>query len=72
MSISKSITAKVKNTTFTQGNLIIENSGLELELIQNLPFVKMWSVKNNKEITHITNTMTFVGDMSKVTYCFNW
>lgn len=64
--------ASAKNNSWTNVNFIIENSGLELTLIQNLPFMKMWEVKNNKEITHITNTMKYCGEnISKLTFCWN-
>ena len=70
---TKQILTASKNNTWTNMNTIIEKSGLELELIQDLPFTKMWGVKNNKEITHITNTMKYCGEnISKVTFCYNY
>lgn len=61
-----------KNNSWTNVNSIIESSGLELTLIQDLPFSKMWEVRNNKEITHITNTMKYCGEnISKLTFCWN-
>ncbi len=68
---SDQILRAAKNNTWTNMNHVIENSGLELELIENLPFLKMWAVKNSKEFSHITNTMKYCGeDVSKVT--FGW
>ena len=61
-----------KNNSWTNVNSIIENSGLEINLIQDLPFAKMWEVKNNKEITTITNTMKYCGqNISSLTFCYN-
>ena len=70
MSTTKLISA-AKNNTWTNVNSIIENSGFELNLIQDLPFMKMWEVKNNKEVTHVTNTMKYCGEnISKLTFCW--
>ena len=64
---------KVKNTNFENGNNIIKNSGLVLELIQDLPFMKMWSVKNNNEITKITNVKKiYDGDLSNIRFTFKY
>lgn len=66
------ITKLTKNNTFKTNNTIIENSGLELELIQDFPFVKMWKVNNSKEFTHITNNIdNLVTRVSKVRFAFN-
>jgi ABC-type metal ion transport system substrate-binding protein len=70
---TKEILKAAKNNTWTNVNSIIENSNLEIKLIQNLPFMKMWEVKNNKEITHVTNTMKYCGEnIANVTFCFNY
>jgi ABC-type metal ion transport system substrate-binding protein len=69
---AQQLISAAKNNSWTNVNSIIENSGLEINLIQNLPFLKMWEVKNNKEITHITNTMKCCGEnISKLTFCWN-
>ena len=56
MTTTNQIKSATKKVSFNLANSIIENSGLELELIQDLPFMKQWSVKNNKEITGIIST----------------
>jgi ABC-type metal ion transport system substrate-binding protein len=69
---TREILNAAKNNTWTNINSVIENSKLEIKLIQDLPFMKMWEVKNNKEITHVTNTMKYCGkNISKVTFCYN-
>lgn len=66
------LTKAAKNNTWTNINFLIENSLLEVKLIQDLPFMKMWEVKNNKEISHITNTMKYCGEnIAKLSYCKN-
>lgn len=61
-----------KNNSWTNVNFIIENSGLELNLIQNLPYCKMWEVKNNSEISHISNVMKSCGEnISEVKFAWN-
>ena len=73
MTTSKELIASAKNNTWTNVNYIIENCDLEINLIQSLPFLKMWEVKNNKEITHITNTMKYCGEnVSKISFCWNY
>jgi hypothetical protein len=68
---SSAILKASKNNTFTKMNSFIINSGLELELIQSTPFTNMWLVKNNKEFSHITNTIKYLGqDISEVTFAW--
>lgn len=68
---AQQIKKATKNNTFENATYIIENSGLELVLIQNLGFSKMWEVKNNTEITHITNTLKdLVSNQSDVKFTF--
>jgi hypothetical protein len=50
-----------KGNSFENVTSLIENSGLEVKLIQNLPFTKTWEVKNHKEVSHIMNTIKYLG-----------
>jgi hypothetical protein len=69
---STQIRKATKNMTFENANYFIQNSNLQLELLQNFPFLKMWSVKNNKEFAIITNSKKdLINEMSKVTFAFN-
>ena len=38
---------------------LLKDTDLQLELIQDLPFCKMWLVKNHKEIHCISNTIDY-------------
>jgi hypothetical protein len=67
---TKQITAATKNMSFENVTKFILNIGLELELTQDLPFCKNWSVKNNKEICRISNTLNW-NNNGDVRYCFN-
>ena len=69
---STQIKKATKNMTFENANYFIQNSSLQLELLQNFPFSKMWTVKNNKEFYIITNSKKdLINEMSKVTFAFN-
>ena len=60
------------NNTFKNVNYYIENSVLDIELIQSLPFMKMWKVNNNKEFSYITNALKSLdSDVSELTFAFN-
>jgi hypothetical protein len=62
-----------KNMTFENANYFIQNSGLQLELQENYPFLKSWVVKNNKEIGRISNSKRdLINEMSHVTFAFNY
>lgn len=50
-----------KGNSFENVTALIENSGLQVTLIQNLPFTKTWEVKNHKEVSHIMNTIKNLG-----------
>ena len=45
MTIAQFIAA-AKDNTWENVNTIIENSGLEIKLVENFAFLKMWEVKN--------------------------
>jgi hypothetical protein len=68
---TKQINAATKNMSFENVSNFILNIGLELELTQDLPFCKNWSVKNNKEIFMISNTWNCYTNNGDVRYCFN-
>jgi hypothetical protein len=62
-----------KKMTFENANYFIENSGLQLELQENYPFLKSWIVKNNKEITRLSNCKKdLINGMAEVTFAFNY
>lgn len=62
-----------KNMTFENANYFIQNSGLQLELQENYPFLKSWVVKNNKEIGWISNSKRdLINEMSHVLFAFNY
>ena len=70
---SNQIKKATKNMSFESANHFIENCGLELILISNSKFSKMWDVKNNKEITHICNDLYSLTDnKSDVKFVFNY
>jgi hypothetical protein len=60
-----------KQMTFNEANEFIKSLGFELVLIQNLPFAKMWEVKNNTEFSHISNTLKGLeNNLSMVKFAF--
>ena len=62
MNTIKKLIKNANATTFTNANLLIENSGLNLKLIEDLPFMKIWRVIDNKEIVTIMNMMKYCGE----------
>ena len=70
--ISK-IKKAAKNNTWNNVNYIIENSGLELKLVQNLPYCKMWKVLNDKDLNYISNTKKYVDqEIPQIGYSLNY
>lgn len=60
-----------KKMSFTNANIFIESLGFELELQENYPFMKSWSVKNNNEIFRITNYLdNLTNNNSDIKFCF--
>lgn len=69
---TKEIKKATKSMSFESATYFIENCGLELNLIQSFPFGKMWEVKNNKEITHISNfCKSLIDTTADVKFCWN-
>jgi hypothetical protein len=58
----KKLVRIAKNNSWSNVNQMIENLGLQLELIQDLPYCKMWLVKNHKEIHCISNTIDYANN----------
>lgn len=73
MTTSQQIIEAVNGKNWFEANEIIENLSLDINLIQNLPFCKIWEVKNDKEITHVTITKRChpYNHMQDVTFCYN-
>lgn len=69
---AKQIRKATNKMTFEQANNFIENLGLQLELQQNYPYLKSWSVKNNNEIYFISNSTKYLnGSIADVKFCFS-
>jgi hypothetical protein len=58
----KSLIRISQNNSWSNVNQMIENLGLQLDLIQDLPFCKLWIVKNHKEIHSISNTIDYTNN----------
>jgi hypothetical protein len=68
---AEKIMQKTKNLSFENVTNCIEKIGLELELVQDLPFTKMWKVKNNKEFYMISNTWNCYTNYGDVAIFYN-
>lgn len=69
---TKEIRKATKSMSFESATYFIENCGLELNLIADVVYGKMWEVKNNKEITHISNYCKSLTDnTADIKFCFN-
>ena len=70
---TKEIKKATKSMSFESATYFIQNCGLELTLIQDFAFGKMWEVKNNNEISHISNFLKSLTDnTADVKFCFNY
>ena len=71
-SIANQIRKSAKNNSWSNVNQLIENLGLQLELVQDLTFCKLWIVKNNTEIHSISNTIDYANNgNASVKFSFN-
>jgi hypothetical protein len=69
---AKEILKATKNLSFENGVYFIKNLDLELELQENLPFLKSWSVKNNPEFHRISCYMDdLITKNADVKFSFN-
>jgi hypothetical protein len=69
---AKEIKKATNGLNFDQINYFLNNSGLELNLIQNLGFCKMWEVSNHSEICFISNTIKQINsNLAEVKFVFN-
>jgi|LakMenEpi03Aug12_release.lakeMendotaPanAssembly.Ray.scaffolds.fasta_scaffold202382_2 hypothetical protein len=70
--IVNKIKESAKNNSWSNVNRIIENLNLQLELVQDLPFCKLWIVKNNIEIHSISNTIDYANNgNASINFTFN-
>lgn len=68
---AEEIMQRTKNLSFVNITNFIENTGLKLELIQDLPFTKMWKVYDIKEFYMISNTWNSYTNNGDVNIFFN-
>lgn len=62
-----------KNNTWSNVNTIIENSGLELKLVQNFPYGKMWQVINDKDLAWVSNFKKYIDqEIPEIKYSLNY
>lgn len=62
-----------KKNTWSNLNAMIESSGLELELVQNFPYGKIWKVINNKDLTYISNFKKYINqEIPELKYSLNY
>lgn len=71
MKSAKEIREATEQMTFNQATEYIQSLGFKMQLVEDYPFLKSWSVKNHKEFSRIANYLYVLdGDKSDVKFSF--